>query len=211
MSNSDSDTIFDGSIPKLYEMYFVPMVFQPYAADLVKRLSGRSLSKVLEIAAGTGVVTRAMASPLPEGVSIIASDLNEAMLEQAESVGTTRPVEWRQADAMALPFPDEMFDAVICQFGVMFFTDKAKAFEEVRRVLRPGGVFVFNVWDRIEENEFIDTVTTALAKLFPSDPPRFHARVPHGYHDRATIERDLAAAGFAATPRIETIASRSEA
>ncbi|MEO6971454.1 MAG: class I SAM-dependent methyltransferase [Chthoniobacterales bacterium] len=211
MSTSDSDTTFSGSIPKLYEMYFVPMVFEPYAASLVKRLEGRSLSSVLEIAAGTGVVTRAMASTLPASVSIIATDLNEAMLEQAKSIGTKRAVEWRQADAMALPFPDEIFDAVICQFGVMFFPDKAKAFAEVRRVLRPGGVFVFNVWDRIEENEFIDTVTKALAKLFPNDPPRFHARVPHGYHDRATIARDLAAAGFTATPQIETVAARSEA
>jgi SAM-dependent methyltransferase len=211
MSASGSDTVFAGSIPKLYEMYFVPMVFGPCASELVKRLSGRSLARVLEIAAGTGVVTRAMTSTLPESVSIIATDLNEAMLEQAKSIGTARPVEWRQADAMALPFPNEMFDAVICQFGVMFFPDKAKAFAEVRRVLRPGGVFIFNTWDRIEENEFIDTVTKALAKLFPDNPPRFHARVPHGYHDRATIARDLAAAGFTSTPQIETVAARSEA
>ena len=211
MSNPESDIIFDGSIPKLYEMYFVPMVFAPYAADLVKRLEGRSLSSVLEIAAGTGVVTRALAATLPESVSIVATDLNEAMLEQAESIGTRRPVEWRQADAMGLPFPDETFDAVICQFGVMFFPDKAKAFAEAHRVLRPGGVFVFNTWDRIEENEFVDVTTTALEALFPDDPPRFHARIPHGYHDRATIERDLAAGGFTAAPRIETVAARSEA
>ncbi len=203
--------IFAGSIPKIYEMYFVPLAFEPYAADLVNRLPRESLSRVLEIAAGTGVVTRALASVLPESVSIVATDLNEAMLEQAEAVGTKRPVEWRQADAMALPFPDEMFDAVICQFGVMFFPDKAKAFAEARRVLRPGGVFVFNVWDRIEENEFVDTVTTALEALFPNDPPRYHARIPHGYHDRATIERDLAAGGFTKALRFETVAARSEA
>jgi ubiquinone/menaquinone biosynthesis C-methylase UbiE len=211
MSISESDATFDGSIPKLYEMYFVPMVFVHCADELVKRLSGRKLSNVLEIAAGTGVVTRAMTSILPESVSIIATDLNEPMLEQAKFVGTKRPVEWRQADAMSLPFSDEMFDAVICQCGVMFFPDKAKAFAEVRRVLRPGGVFVFNTWDRIEENEFIDTVTTALAKLFPANPPRYHARVPHGYHDRTTIERDLVEAGFTALPEIETFAAQSEA
>ena len=210
MSNPEGDVIFTGSIPKLYEMYSVPMIFQPYAADLVSRLPRESLSRVLEIAAGTGVVTRVLASVLPESVAIVATDLNEAMVEMAESVGTSRPVEWRQADAAALPFPDGMFDAVICQFGVMFFPDKAKAFAEVYRVLRPGGAFVFNVWDRIEENEFAETVTTALASLFPDDPPRFHARVPHGYHDRATIERDLAAGGFTKPTAFTTVPARSE-
>jgi SAM-dependent methyltransferase len=211
MSDPHGDVIFTGSIPKLYETYSVPMIFEPYAADLVSRLASRSLSRVLEIAAGTGVVTRALASTLPASVSIVATDLNEAMLEQAESIGTSRPVEWRQADAISLPFPDATFDAVICQFGVMFFPDKAKAFAETRRVLCPGGVFVFNVWDRIEENEFADTVTTALESLFPNDPPRFHARVPHGYYSRATIERDLAAGGFTASPEFTTLAARSEA
>jgi len=118
-------------------------------------------------------------------------------------------VEWRQADAMQLPFPDRAFDAVVCQFGVMFFPDKAKAFAEALRVLRPGGVFIFNVWDRIEENEFADTVTTALASVFPTDPPRFLARTPHGYHDRAAIERDIANGGFTKPARIATVAARS--
>ena len=211
MSSPDSDIIFAGSIPKLYEMYSVPLVFEPYAADLVNRLAPRSLSRVLETAAGTGVVTRVLASVLPESVSIVATDLNESMLEQAASVGTKRPVEWRQADAAALPFPDGMFDAVICQFGVMFFPDKAKAFAEAHRVLRSGGVFVFNVWDRIEENEFVDTVTRALESLFPQDPPRFHARIPHGYYSWSTIERDLAAGGFTASPEFTTVTKRSEA
>jgi SAM-dependent methyltransferase len=112
---------------------------------------------------------------------------------------------------MRLPFGDRMFDAVVCQFGVMFLPDKAKAFSEARRVLRPGGVYIFNVWDRIEENEFADTVTTALASVFLKDPPRFMARTPHGYHDPRTIERDLASAGFTAAPRIDTVAARSRA
>ena len=133
------------------------LIFESYAEEMARRIALRSPSRVLEIAAGTGVVTRALASALPENVSIVATDLNEAMLEHAQSVGTCRPVEWRQADAAALPFPDETFDAVICQFGVMFFPDKAKAFAEAHRVLRPGGVFLFNVWDRIEENQFVHT------------------------------------------------------
>src|SRR5256885_14920391 len=158
MSDPHGDIIFTGSIPKLYETYSVPMIFEPYAADLVGRLASRSLARVLEIAAGTGVVTRALASALPESVAIVATDLNQAMLDQAAAVGTKRAVKWQQADAMQLPFGDATFDAVVCQFGVMFFPDKARAFAEARRVLRPGGVFLFNVWDRIAENEFADPV-----------------------------------------------------
>ena len=208
---TDTDKVFAGSIPKLYDTYLVPLIFEPYAADLVNRLSSRSFSQVLEIAAGTGVVTRAMASALPESVSIVASDLNQAMLDQAAAAGTKRPVEWRQADAMKLPFENATFDAVVCQFGVMFFPEKAKAFSEVRRVLKPGGVFIFNVWDKIAENEFADTVTTALETLFPSDPPRFMARTPHGYHDQRAIERDLAEGGFRTAPKFDTVAARSRA
>lgn len=211
MSDQQGDVNFTGSIPKLYERYLVPLIFQPYAADLVSRLPSGSLSRVLEIAAGTGVVTRAMAATLPASVSIVATDLNQAMLEYASSLGTERPLEWRQADVAALPFPDAIFDAALCQFGVMFFPEKAKAFAEVYRVLRPGGVFLFNTWDRIEENEFVHTVTTALESLFPNDPPCFHARVPHGYHSRETIAQDLAAGGFAAMPEFTTVTKRSEA
>ena len=211
MSSAPTDKVFTGSIPKLYETHLVPLIFAPYAADLVDRLTSRSLTRVLELAAGTGVVTRTMASVLPESVSIVATDLNQPMLDQASALGTKRPVEWRQADAMQLPFRDATFDAVVCQFGVMFFPDRAKAFSEARRVLRPGGVFIFNVWDRIEENEFADVVTTTLASLFPEDPPRFLARTPHGYHDRSAIERDLANGGFSALPRISTVAARSRA
>lgn len=205
------DKVFAGSIPKLYDTYMVPLIFEPYAADLVKRLATRPVSRVVEIAAGTGVVTRAMASALPESARIVATDLNQAMLDQAAAVGTSRAVEWRQADAMQLPFGDATIDAVVCQFGVMFFPDKAKAFAETRRVLKPGGVFIFNVWDRIAENEFADTVTKALESVFPQDPPRFMARTPHGYHDRRAIERDLADGGFARPPRIDTVAARSRA
>ena len=141
-------------------------------------MASRSLTRVLEIATGTGVVTRRLAAALPEQVSIVATDLNQAMLNQAVALEFDRRVEWRQADAMHLPF-EGTFDAVVCQFGVMFFPDQAKAFSEARRVLRAGGVFIFNVWDRIEENEFADTVTKALEVISsPTDPPRFLARTP---------------------------------
>lgn len=208
---SDTDKVFTGSIPKLYETHLVPLIFEPYAADLTRRLGSRKISRVLEIAAGTGVVTRALAAALSDNASIVATDLNQAMLDQAAAVGTARPVEWRQADALALPFLDGEFDAVVCQFGVMFFPDKAKAFSEARRVLKPGGIFIFNVWDRITENEFADTITTALESVFPKDPPRFLARTPHGYHDRSTIEQDLAYGGFNKPARFVTVAARSRA
>jgi SAM-dependent methyltransferase len=211
MNSTDSDKVFTGSISKLYESHLVPLIFEPYAADLVKRLASRSLERVLEIAAGTGVVTRHLASVLPESVSIVATDLNQPMLDLASAIGTRHPVEWRQADAMQLPFPDGTFDALVCQFGVMFFPEKAKAFSEARRVLRAGGVFIFNVWDQIRENEFADTVTTALESLFPKDPPRFMARTPHGYYDRRTIERDLVHGGFTTSPKFNTVAARSRA
>jgi SAM-dependent methyltransferase len=209
--NHSTDKVFAGSIPQVYEEYLVPLIFEPYAEDLAKRVAARSPGHVLEIAAGTGVVTRRLASVLPEGVSIVATDLNQPMLDLASAVGTKRPVEWRQADAMQLPFGDRTFDAVVCQFGIMFFPDKVKALAEARRVLKSGGVFIFNVWDRIEENEFADVVTTALESIFPENPPRFMARTPHGYFDRSTIERDVKSAGFAAAPKFDTVAARSRA
>jgi len=205
------DRRFAESIPQIYDTHLVPLIFEPYAADLARRLSAMPVSRVLEIAAGTGVVTRALAAALPAEVSIVATDLNQAMLDRAAAAGTKRPVEWRVADAMALPFDDASFDAVVCQFGAMFLPDKPRAFAEARRVLTPDGLFLFNVWDRIEENEFSDTVTNALAALFPNDPPRFMARTPHGYCDVQAIERDLRAGGFAASPRVTTLSHRSRA
>jgi SAM-dependent methyltransferase len=133
------------------------------------------------------------------------------MLDQAAAAGTSRPVEWRQADALQLPFPDAVFDMVVCQFAVMFFPDKQRAFSEARRVLRPGGCFIFNVWDRIEQNEFANTVTQALESAFLDNPPRFLARVPHGYHDLSTIAQDLACGGFDRAPEFSTLPARSRA
>lgn len=203
--------MFAGSIPAFYDQYLVPLIFEPYAIDLAQRLLRLPLTNVLELAAGTGVVTRRLAMMLPDNVFIIATDLSPAMLEHAAAVGTHRPVDWRQADALQLPFDKASFDAVVCQFGAMFFPDKARAFAEVRRVLRTGGLFVFNVWDRIEENEFALVVIETLAQMFPADPPQFMKRVPHGYHDTATIRRDLSGGGFLEQPEIQTVAVRSHA
>lgn len=211
MDRPGSDTIFAGSIPELYDSHLVPLIFEPYADDLARRVAALDPSRVLETAAGTGVLTRAMARALPASVELVVTDLNQPMLDRAATVGTQRPVQWKQADATRLPFDDASFDVVVCQFGVMFFPDKAHAFAEARRVLRSGGVLAFNVWDRIEENEFAHTVTTTLAGLFPSGPPLFLQRTPHGYFDREAISDDLTNAGFAAAPRFDTIAARSRA
>jgi ubiquinone/menaquinone biosynthesis C-methylase UbiE len=211
MTDNAVDKIFSGSIPKLYETHLVPLIFRAYADDLARRLASRAPRRVLELAAGTGVATRALSAALPAGVDIVATDLNQAMLDHALSIGTARPVVWRQANAMKLPFAEREFDVVVCQFGVMFFPDKARAFAEARRVLRPRGIFLFSVWDRIEENEFAESVTAAMETAFPQDPPRFLARTPHGYHDQATIGRDLAQGGFEESPEIITVAQRSRA
>lgn len=211
VSSLNTDAAFTSSIPQLYERYLVPLIFEQYAADLALRVLQRQPTRVLEIAAGTGVVTRKLARTLPPEISIVATDLNQPMLDHAAEVGTSRFVEWRQADAERLPFPDEMFDLVVCQFGVMFFPDKAKAFSEAKRVLRPGGQWIFSVWDRIEENEFADTVTHALETVFPDAPPRFLARIPHGYHDLSVVGQDLKRGGFSKSPDFATVTARSRA
>ncbi|MFI5732605.1 class I SAM-dependent methyltransferase [Kribbella sp. NPDC051587] len=206
-----SDAVFVGSIPEFYDEYMVPMIFAVYAEDLARRVAELAPDRALEIAAGTGVVTRVAARLLPESVELVATDLNQAMLDRAEAIGTTRPVRWQQADAMDLPFESASFDVVFCQFGAMFFPDKAQAFAEMRRVLRPGGTLLFNVWDRIEDNEFAATVMSTLADLYPTDPPQFMVRTPHGYFDLDAIAHDLTTAGFTSTPHHETITARSRA
>ena len=211
MSAPSNASRFSDAVAALYQDLLVPLIFEPYAADLVARLTPLRPSRVLELAAGTGVVTRELAAGLPAEVHLVATDLNEAMLAVARAQGTTREVTWRRADAMALPFEDASFDAVVCQFGAMFFPDKAHAFAEARRVLRPGGTLLFNVWDRIETNDFACVVSDAVAGLFPEDPPDFLARLPHGYFSAEAIARDLAAGGFAAQPTITTVGAISRA
>jgi SAM-dependent methyltransferase len=208
-SAPDSDRRFTGSVAQIYESLLVPMIFAPCALDMAARAAARRPARVLELAAGTGVVTRALDAILPVRTRIVATDLNQAMLDQAIAVGGTRErVEWRQADAMALPFADGEFDLVVCQFGVMFFPDKGQAFAEARRVLAPGGSLLFNVWDEIAANEFAAVVTEALARWWFRDPPMFLARTPHGYHERARIEADLLRGGFTTAPIVDTFAAR---
>lgn len=207
----ETDKVFAGSVPENYNRYMVPLIFEPYAADMAQRAASLSPSAVLEIAAGTGVVTRALAPKLSPAASYIVTDLNQPMLNYAASrQPPDSRIKWRQADALALPFENATFDLVCCQFGAMFFPDRSAAYREAKRVLKPRGHYLFNVWDRIEENDFADDVTNALAKMFPSDSPRFMARTPHGYHDVALIRRELEDAGFSGVV-IETRAEQSRA
>ena len=194
---AEGDKVFAGSIPKFYDTLMVPLIFEAYAADLAELVAACTPSAVLETAAGSGVVTRLLAPKLGPAARYVVTDLNQPMLDYAAArQGPDNRIEWRQADALDLPFEDASFDVVCCQFGAMFFPNRVSGYAQARRVLRPGGRFVFSVWDRIEENAFADDLTTAMAALFPNDPPRFLARTPHGYHDTALIHADLSRAGF---------------
>ena len=193
---SATDAAFAGSIPALYEQYLGSLLFQPYAEVMASRLNDLTQGRVLETAAGTGIVTRALAKALPREVEIVATDLNQAMLDLASGKLQAPNVRWQQADAQALPFDDASFDAVVCQFGVMFFPDKQAGYREALRVLKPGCRFLFNVWDSLDRNEVSRIVSEAAGKAFPNDPPRFVERVPFGYFDPDRIRRRGPAGGL---------------
>ncbi|MGH6790961.1 MAG: class I SAM-dependent methyltransferase [Pseudolabrys sp.] len=208
---ADVDKVFAGSIPEIYDRYLVPLIFEPYAQDLAARVARSGARKVLETAAGTGAVTRALAAQLAADTRIVATDLNQPMLDRAKSrQAADGRIEWKQADALALPFADQSFDAVVCQFGAMFFPDKGQGYREARRVLAQGGRFFFDVWDKISENEFADVVARVLAEMFPHDPPRFMERTPHGYHDVERIRAEVGAVGFT-NISIDAVDARSKA
>ena len=192
MMDDRDRTWFEG-MSEAYERWLVPTLFVPFADDLVERVAAHAPSDVLELAAGTGVVTRRLVDRLD--AAIVATDLNPGMLAVGERLAPG--ASWRQADATALPFEDASFDIVVCQFGVMFFPDKRVAFAEALRVLRPGGAFLFNTWGPVADNTFAAALTDALDAVFPDDPPTFVAAVPHGYHDHRTVMGDVRAAGFA--------------
>jgi ubiquinone/menaquinone biosynthesis C-methylase UbiE len=186
---------FSGSIPQLYDRYLGPVLFEPYAADLARRVATHGAGPVLEMACGTGIVTRQLRAQLAPEVRIVATDLSQPMLDYAQTkLATLKNVDWKQADIAALPFPDASFSAVVCQFGLMFVPDKQAAFREARRVLSKGGLFAFNVWDKIATNPFAHIAHETLAKLFPADPPQF--LTPCTFNDPAVLRQLLTAYSF---------------
>lgn len=190
-----SDNAFAGSIPAIYDRFLEPLLFGPYAEDIAVRAAALNPRHVLETAAGTGLVTVRLAELLPDA-QLIVTDLNEPMLDVAASKFDRPQVQFQQADAQHLPFENDSFDVVVCQFGVMFFPDRIAAYREARRVLKPGGHFIFNVWGKIEDNPATQVAADAVCEQFQGDPPRFFHRVPFGYHDAGLIREELGAAGF---------------
>lgn len=185
-----------GSVPKNYESYLVPLLFDGYAQNIVRQVEVSSGASVLETACGTGAVTRHFCRRLPEDAQLTATDLAPAMVEQARRIVGEHPgVAYSEADATALPFENDSFDAVICQFSVMLFPAPEQGMREAARVLRPAGTFVFNVWDGLEKNELSAAVHEAMAEVFPDDPPRFLEK-PYAYDDLSGIVRSLQATGF---------------
>lgn len=193
---SDQNAVFGGSIPENYDRYLGPSFFEPFANDMLVRLDPKCHKKVLEIACGTGIVTRRLRDCLSAEAELIATDLNPAMFALAQNKFDSKEnVIWREADASALPFADGSFDAVVCQFGVMFFPDKQAAMRETHRVLSSGGIFLFNVWDSLEQNPVARTAHETIASFFDHDPPSFY-EVPFGFHDVDLIRGLLEATGF---------------
>jgi ubiquinone/menaquinone biosynthesis C-methylase UbiE len=190
-----SDSEFTGSIPAIYDRCLGPLLFRPFAIEVAHRVRNWHPQRVLETAAGTGVLTQALQRALPEA-EIIATDLNPAMLDLAAQRVTPGKVTFQPADAQALPFEDDSFDLVVCQFGVMFFPDKVKGDSEARRVLRDGGRYLAIIWDQLDRNPVSHAMSEALEEEFPEDPPRFLERMPFGYADTSRIESDLHSAGF---------------
>ncbi|MCI0605963.1 class I SAM-dependent methyltransferase [bacterium] len=181
---TDKNVKFEGNIPEFYDRHLGPVIFEPYAGDLAQRVAAVVPDgPVLETACGTGILTRQLRAKLLNTAQIISTDLNQAMIDQAfAKPGLASEVEWKQADASALPFSDRVFAAVVCQFGMMFLPDKSLAIREAERVLKDGGLFAFNVWDSHAENPFGRIADEAVTVFFDYDPPNFY-KIPFGFSD----------------------------
>ena len=193
---ADRNAAFVGSIPAAYDRYLGPLFFHAFADDLTARLAVKPNMRVLETACGTGIVTERVAAALAGQGTLVATDLNEPMVAYAsQRLGPGARIEWRQADATALPFDDGSFDAVVCQFGVMFYPDKALGLREAFRVLRSGGQYLFNVWDSLDENPVPRITHETVASFFPVDPPQFYT-IPFSLSDAERVKGWLRDAGF---------------
>lgn len=193
---TENSSRFVGSIPENYDKGLGPILFEDYAEDLTRRAVAHKATKVIELAAGTGIVSRKLRNQLPLDTKLVVTDLNPPMLDVARAkFKNGENVEFYPADAMSLPFEDESCDLVVCQFGVMFFPDKPAAYREVRRVLGPNGLFLFNAWGTMDTCSFAKIIYDVGANFFPDNPPTFY-QVPFGYADLDTVYSDLATAGF---------------
>jgi ubiquinone/menaquinone biosynthesis C-methylase UbiE len=187
---------FAGSIPANYDKFLGPLLFEPYALDLAERLKGRRLCSVLELACGTGRVTAHLAKLLEPDGKLVATDLNPDMIEVARRQVTASNIEWKVVDAQELPFEAGSFDHIVCQYGVMFFPDKRKAFSEAFRVLQQGGLYLFNTWDDIRNNPRINAIRTTMEDMYANESPEFFRRGPYAFYDREEIQALMEEAGF---------------
>lgn len=190
-----TDQAFTGSVPAIYDRFLGPLLFESYAADMTERVAELAPETILETAAGTGILTKALLARLP-GARFTVTDLNPGMLEIAMAHAGGDRTRFEAVDATRLPYRDGDFDVVVSQFGIMFFPDRVAGYREARRVLAPGGTFLFNAWCSLDDNPVSKVVHDAVGALFPDNPPGFMARTPYGHGSADEIERDLTAAGF---------------
>lgn len=193
---AEKNAAFVGTVPENYDRYLGPMLFEPYAADMAKRLPQRDGISVLETACGTGIVTARLREHLPSGARLVATDLNEGMINSAQAKRNAAGVEWQVADMLALPFADGTFDFVVCQFGVMFVPDKIAAMRETLRVLKPGGTFLFNVWDNLAANDQSRVANATIVSLTEPEPVRFFETTPFGWSNAEQMRGFVEAGGF---------------
>src|SRR5688572_786938 len=190
----ESIAAFAGTIPRNYERYLGPFLFEPYALDIVERLQDKKYAEILELACGTGRVTAHLAESVKHD-TLTATDLNPDMITVARERIPDKKIKWMTADALQLPFQDESFDLVVCQFGIMFFPDKEKGLKEAFRVLKKSGKLVFNTWDKIENNPPVHIGSSIIEGYFGDNPPVFY-QIPFSMHDKSELKSLITAAGF---------------
>jgi len=186
---------FSGSIPRNYDVHLGPLFFEPFSELLAERIAALAPSAVLELACGTGRLTRHIAQRLDKSARIVATDINPAMLEFAKQQLPNEDIEWNAVDAVSLPYPDKSFDLVVVQFGVMFYSDRTMAYREALRVLRPGGRMLFTCWNRVDMNPAAQATQGVVGQFFPVDPPAFYT-IPFAYHETVLIREEVLTAGF---------------